>query len=277
MNPLRSTEVGHRILKVPASKLRIHTKAQKAIVRTVLERIKQQLDLNAIGTIHVVAKDLRGTEHYYVIDGQHRVRALVETGNGEFLVDVEVHDDVKTDAEACGRFLKLNYKGSIRPFYKYKNALIAGFPTQVGIERLAEKHGLQVCGTSTDGGICCVNVLEKVYNLNSGVILDNTLGVVISAWGKTSEAVEGAIINGVATTIRDYSNLDLDDLSKRLAKWPGGASGLIGKARALKEAKRISLSAATSELLELLLNSRRKHPLVKGAQPSKVSATRTVA
>lgn len=237
-----------KIIRIEAERLRIHPFAQREITKAKLKAMRAELDLDAIGVLHAVEYEINGETAYWIIDGQHRQKALVEEGLGEWQVEVKVHLDVKDDARASELFLKLNQRASVHPFDKFLNAVKAGRPAAVAITNIAATHQLRVERTSRDGLICCVTILEKIFNFDDGDALNATLQTIIAAWGRTAAAVEGTVIGGLGLIFKTYNgSIDRPALVKKLAKYPGGASGLIGDARGLRKVKHASISRCIAD------------------------------
>ena len=105
----------------------------------------------------------------------------------------------------------------------------------------------------------CVTALKKVYGFDGGKALALTLETVVAAWGRTEAAVDGKIIEGVGLVHCHYNGaIDLAALSKKLAKYPGGASGLLGDAKGLRQFRHASLPRCVAETVIETYNVGRK-------------------
>jgi hypothetical protein len=245
------------MVKLLASTLEIHPVAQRGVLPSRIKEMEKCLDLDALGVFHAVEYERAGKRGIWVIDGQHRLLAMKERDVLEFPVDVMIHLDVKDDARACALFLKLNKRASVNPYDMFTNELAAKFPPAVGIAEICKESGLPIVrGGSQDGRIVCVCSLKKVWAYDAGITLKRTLEVSINAWGANAHAVEGKLIEGLAAVIFRYDGkLDLSALTTKLAKHPGGASGLIGHARTFSEMRKKPVSRALSQLVIDIYNS----------------------
>lgn len=236
----------NKIVYVPASDLKIHPSAQRKLVTANLKQIMQDLDLDGIGTLHVapINGDL------WIVDGQHRWTALMRHGFGDWKVACVVHEDATDHTRASELFLKLNSRAVLASYDKWVNEVQAGDPTAVGAKEVAEAHGFKIDRQSHDGHLACVNTLKTVYRTDNGDLLDETLGLIVSAFGHTAAAAEGKLIEGVAHTLAQHNgDLDREALTKKLAKYPGGASGILGDAKGLKKIRRASVPRCVYETI----------------------------
>lgn len=236
-----------KMVKVRADELRIHPRAQREIVPSNLKKIIANLDLDGIGVLHAVEYDDRGL---LVVDGQHRLRALLEHGFGEWPVDVQVHLHIRDDKGACDLFLKLQRRATVSPYETFMQELHAEYADAVGAHTIVKKHGLKVGRGAADATILCVTVLKKLFRVDQGKTLDATLGATLAAWGSKSAALEGRLIEGVGVVFTRYGEeIDKPPLVKKLAKFPGGPSGLIGSARGLMQHQKATLSRCVADLV----------------------------
>ena len=253
----RNTTTETRVVR--ADSLRIHPTAQRQLVPATVRKIRAKLDLDGIGVLHAVEYDIDGATGPWVIDGQHRLAALMEEGLGEWMVKVEVHTDVKDDARASSLFLVLNTKASVHPFDKYLNELKKGDEAAVAVHAITQKHKVRVERGSGDGTLACVSALKATYSRDEGAALDKTIATVTTAWGRKASALEGKIIEGVGIVFGQYNGqIDQPAMVKKLAKYPGGASSLLGNAKSLREVRKMSTSRAVASLVVDLYNKGRR-------------------
>ena len=232
-----------RVTKMRADQLQPHPLAQRELVPSRLKKIKENLDLDAVGVLHVVQYPIAGKNGHWIIDGQHRWRALVDHGFGEWEVEIKLHIDVKDDARAAALFLKLNDRSPVSPFDKFLNELKAREEDAIGINDIALKYGTRISRQSADGCIAGITHMRKAYRIDSGKSLDKSIATLIASWGKRACALEGKMIEGVTLVYARFNGvIDQPSLAKKLAKYPGGPSGLLGDARGLTEFHKGSLT-----------------------------------
>lgn len=224
--------------KVPASLLRVHPICQKKFIPAVFKRILSALDLDAIGVVHVVEYTIDGVKALWIVDGQHRWRALMEEGLGDWMVDIQIHADVQDDAAASALFLRLGDRGVIASYDKFLNEVVAGDPVARGVVSMVEKHGFKIHRAASDGAVMCVEALKQVFRKDDGATLSATLDVIVAAWGHKVAGTEGTIIAGLGLFLARYNGeVDVPVLIKKLAKYEGGPSGLLGSAKGLRSVR----------------------------------------
>lgn len=237
-----------KLVKVRADSLAIHPYAQRDLVPAKLKKLVADMDLDAIGVLHAVEYPIDRQTKIWVIDGQHRLRALIEHGFGEWMVEVKIHLDAVDNARASALFLKLNDRSPVSPFDKWENEIKGKVGDAINANAIVLKHGLAVSRQAGDGKLTCVAALKKLYRTDQGDALDRAIRAVIAAWGTKASALEGRLIEGVGTVYARYNGqIDEPAMVKKLAKYPGGASGLIGDARGMREYRRMTLSRCVAE------------------------------
>lgn len=251
---------------IEAQRLRIHPVAQRdGIVRAKLRKFEKTLDLDAIGTLHAVRYAINGELAYWVIDGQHRLLALLNTGMGEWFVRVEVHVDVHDDKRASDLFLKLNDRSATNPHETFRNELQAGRPQAVAIANIVQRNGLRIAASVADGNITCISALRSTYGLDDGQSLHRTLGLLLQAWGPLAQAVEGKLVEGVGQVLAKYDGkVDLPGLCRKMAKYPGGPSALLGQARGRKAFTTRTVSQCVADVIVELHDHGRRSGALRG-------------
>lgn len=248
-----------KMLKMRADQLTPHPRAQREINHGYLKRLMDSFDLDAVGTIHAVQYKIGGKDGTWVVDGQHRVLALVQLGFGEWMLDVMVHLDAKTDERASELFLHLNKRLTVAPYDRFINEVVAGDDAAVGVNDIAKKFGLVVARQSGGGLLACPATLKKAYRFDDGKSLTRALEILTGAYGKQASALEGKIIEGAAILSKINSgNLDDAALIKKLAKYPGGASALFGDAKGRMKFHKGSLARSIAAIMVDTYNNGRR-------------------
>jgi len=245
-----------KIVTLQASALKIHRVAQREIVPSKLKQLMAELDLDAIGVLHAVDYPIDGQPGPWIIDGQHRWQALMDHGFGEWEVRVLVHLDVDDHRRASELFLRLNNRVPVGPFDRFRNEVLAGNSAAIVAQQTARDHGLEIASVSGDGKVCCVNTLKKLAGMN---VLPAVLGTAVAAWGRTASAVEGKLLEGIGLVFSQYgSALDRPALLKKLGKYPGGASALIGNAKGMRVHRKTSLPRCVAATIIEAYNAGRR-------------------
>jgi hypothetical protein len=247
------------VVTMAVGALRIHPRAQRDFVcGNTYKEIVNSYDPGKIGVLHAVRYPVNGERATWVVDGQTRTRGMLARGLSDHEVLVAVHLYVKNDAQASELFLSLNDRSTVAPFEKFKNEVQALRIDAVGVVRILDKYGLVASKSAGDGRVCCVTALKKIWNIDAGRALDTTIRIITSAWGKKANALEGKLIEGIGIVCAAYSTtLDSAALIKKLAKYPGGASGVIGRAGMVIGPS--SVSKCVSAVVVDLYNSGRRN------------------
>lgn len=232
-----------KMVKVRADSLKVHPYAQRDLVPAKLKKLTADMDLDAIGVLHGVEYGVKGHgEGIYIIDGQHRLMALLELGFGEWMVEVKVHLDADNDARASELFLKLNDRSPVHPYDKFTNAVRAGDEAAVGIQDLASRRSLSISRSAGAAKLTCVSALRNVWGVDKGKTLGRTLDITMQAWGTKAAGLEGKLVEGVAHVVCRYNGvLDRIAFVSKLSKYPGGPAGLIGDAKGRRQYQKASL------------------------------------
>jgi hypothetical protein len=247
----------------PANGLRRDPLVQRELIAARVRHLAAGLDLDGIGVI-TVSKRKDGS--LVILDGQHRVQALIDNDMGEWPVTCNVYTGL-TIAQEAALFRQLNDTRSVNSVDRYLKGLLAEDPECLAIDAVVQRHGLRVVYQTGDGCICCVAAMEKVYR-GKGVIpgveaLDRAFSVLIAAWGVSAEAVEGHLVQGFGMLMLRYGQaIDQPALIKKLGTAKGGAPALVGQARSLRDIRKGSVADNVLEVaVSLYDNGRRKHRL----------------
>lgn len=249
-----------KVVQVRADSLRIHPEAQRKLLPSKLNKLVKSLNLDAIGVLHGVEYKIGSESAIWIIDGQHRLAAVLEHGFGEWLVEVKVHLDVKDDQKACALFLQLNDRAPVSPFDKFLAAVTAGYPAAVGVRDVAKKFDLKIDRTPSNNAVACVSSLQKIYSLDGGRTLYNTLRVAVGAWGLRPDTYDGKLLLGIGMALAGKNgSIDLTSLQMKLAKYPGGAPGFLGDARGLRKYRNTaSMIDCVAERIIEVYNSKKR-------------------
>lgn len=227
-NDGRRVEREARLRWVPIALMRVSPLAQRDLNRARVDRIVANFDLEQIGTPTVNHRD--GV--FYIIDGQHRIAALKETGWGDQQVQCWCYDGL-SEAEEAEKFLKLNDVLPVNTFSKFRVGVQAGWQTECDIERIVRACGLRVSQDKVEGAISAVGTLRRVYERSNGATLARTLRLISDTYGDAG--LTAAVIDGIALLCQRY-NGDLDQATavQKLANVSGGVNGLLNKAEVLR-------------------------------------------
>jgi len=251
------------VVKVRADILKVHPFAQREVVPSRLKKLTDAMDLDAIGVLHAVIYRVNGQYGIWVIDGQHRLLALLALGFGEWIVEVKIHLDATTDARASELFLKLNDRSPVSAIDRFMNEVKFGDQDALGVMAIVKKSNLEVARYTGDTILNCVNALKRIYLLDGGKSLQRSFELVHAAWGYRSAALEGKILEGIGLLVgRHNGALDYEVLAKKLAKYSGGPSGLLGDAKGLRKYRKSSLPRCVAEVITGAYNVGRRRGML---------------
>jgi hypothetical protein len=223
--------------EVPVKDFLLDLRIQRKTSPVRVKRMVENMNLDALGTFSASERGKKNLS-LWLLDGGHRAAALLQLDMGDWPVRTEVFSGLSRAAEA-ELFLLLNATKAPTPWEKYKAALVHNDPECCAIDAIVQGHGLRVYENKADGNVACPATLRKLYKaggINGDTVLSDVLALSVGAWGRTQEAMEGKVLEGLGLVMLTYNgDIDSTALERKLAKVPGGAAGLIGKAKALRD------------------------------------------
>lgn len=224
---------------VTISELNVDPEAQRPVSPTWVKARVPIFDVDQLGYI-VVNKRAGGK--CYVVDGQHRVELMRAVGWGDQQIHAEVFEGL-TQSQEAALFNARNDRKAVRKFDKFRVSITAGDQIAIEIDKIVREHGLVISDQLIDGHICAVDALERVHR-GAGIAsakegpaaLRKALGVLVQAWGKQASSVNGKVVMGLGMLFLRYNGaVNERDLAKKLAPFPGGAPGLLGKGKSMQD------------------------------------------
>ncbi|MFE6983832.1 DUF6551 family protein [Streptomyces griseus] len=231
---------------------------------------KDGYDENRVG---VPTVSIRADGKIVWLDGQNRGELCKRAGVGDKEIYMKAFRGL-TLAEEAELFLGLNDNRRVAPMYKFLAEVTAGRPEALEITKIAEDLGWSV----SDGGmssIHAVSALSSIYRSSHrpGETLRQTLSIITSAWGRTPEAVNASILQGLASVLNDSPNISISSLVKKLANHDGGPSSLLGKGRGFRTATGCTVTQGVDQVIRTIYNSgRRANRLMTWGPPTARSA-----
>ena len=239
--------------------LMIPLETQRALNSLFVKKLISNFDPDKFGQIVV---SHRGGK-YYVVDGQHRVEAVREMGWKDQKLPCLLYEDM-TLADEAELWGGLQNRHNARAVDRFKIAIVAGREDECNIERIVKSVGLAICDQRREGAVCAVAALLQVYKgaglkQSSGDSLARTLRVLRNAWGFGYSTFEGPLILGMGLVIIRYGReVDEEVLSQKLSKVKGGPSGMIGRAKQLKDIKGGTVGRCMAACIVDVYNSGRR-------------------
>lgn len=222
------------------------------------KKVREGFDPHRVG-VPTVSKRPDGT--YVWLDGQNRGELIRRSGWSDQKIQCRVFYGLTTAQEAS-QFLGLNDNRQVKPVYKFLARITSGETHAVAVNTIVEAAGWRISDQSSNRGITAVGSLEKVYHDTPdapGRALAMTLRVVTEAWGFKPGAVAGDVLLGIGTVfVRFHDRIDTPALTKKLAEFPAGPSGLLGKARGLRQFQGGTVAQCAAETVVNAYNTRRR-------------------
>lgn len=255
---------------LPISALTVDERIQRPVDRAWVKRIADNFDPDALGyPIVVEIPDGRNGVRFLIVDGQHRVEGVKAALGDDQQIECEVVRGVGIQ-QAAKIFGLRNTVRPVKAVDRFLVGVTQGDPECVAINDIVKSLGLSINRTTFDGSVSAVAALSKVYRGDkskgtgkNALALKRTIGTALNAWGRTGEAMNGQILEGLGAVVLRYGDvLDFEALEKKLRQHKGGALGLLGAARGLQDSFRGSIANCVAHQVVIVYNQgRRKHQL----------------
>ena len=247
---------------LPLASLRLDPRINRNVDIARVMRYAKNFDVDAVGVIEV---SVRGNGNgngrslgngTFILDGQHRVLAMLKMGWEDQLVPCRVHTELSLKGEAA-LFLMLNDYRQMNHTQKFLKRLVSKDPIARDIDALVREQGWEISNQVGDGKVAATSSLEKVYcstrfaagNTNHEE-LQAVLSTIHTAWGDAKEGLQGDIIQGLGLIfLRDGHLVDRKRLALKLAKSPGGAAGIVGRARGFRAIHTMPIARAVASII----------------------------
>lgn len=257
----KSGRQGSKFGTVLVSDLNIDPQAQRKLSMQWVNAHIEGFDVDQLGYIVV---NRRANGKLYVVDGQHRVELIRAVGWGDQKVHAELFEGLNQREEA-ELFEARNDRRAVRKFDRFRISVTAGDAAATEITKIVESVGLCVSDQTVDCGITAVDKLEKIYE-GCGITsvkegrgaLARTLKTIKDAWGTSPVGFNGAILHGLGMVqLRYNGSIDQAALASKLAPVKGGAPGMLGNARAMREMSGRPVHHCVAAIIVDMYNRRR--------------------
>ena len=176
-----------------------------------VRKIIEAFDPNAVGVILV---NERRDGRLFVMDGGHRVWALLELGIDTWLAEYHVG---LTRQEEAAVFAAANNRKPLTPEQLFKAKWNGGDRVTNQIVDVITKHGFVPLGSKSKG-VRATQQLYMIYNRWGIQTLDSVFGIITGAWRSGPYRTSANLIFGIALFIAVYgTSFDRDDLIRKLA------------------------------------------------------------
>jgi hypothetical protein len=222
-----------------------------------VRRMADELDLRLLGVLEVSRRD---DGRHAILDGQHRwaaARLAHPDGSGAHLV-CQIHSGLTVEDEARVFYEVDARRKNLTWWDRWRARRGAGDERVVAIDAVLERHQLQINPTAADGNLRATKAVETIVDeLGDLVMLDRVLVVLTSAFGRSFDAFDGSIMQGLAFVLGNYDadELDLDRLVVQLREIP--PRQLRARAASMREAHRGTLPRLCAAVIVERYNSGR--------------------
>jgi hypothetical protein len=200
--------------------------------------------------------------NYYVpLDGQHRIEALRQQTPLDRRLDAEVYSELTVEQEAA-LFLDLNFSRAVRPFDKFQKLVTSGDADACAIQSIVQEMGLRIESGARPAAVAAVVVLQRLFSWDrKGTLLRSVLETSKSTWGTDGSSFQGEILSGLGTFFRSFPDAEIARTRRVLAQAAGGASGLLGRGRTIREMRGGTIGGGVAEAIRALYNKGLRHKL----------------
>lgn len=188
---------------IRAGDLKVDHDGYQRKAKVLVGKIARNFNSRIFGVITV---SRRANGQCYIIDGQHRVAAVVRMGNGATPVPCIVHEGLSYQDEALMFHLMNTQTQAMTPQDKMRGALESGDPIALDIREIVERVGFQLGlddSALTGGRIPGIGALTKAHQQYKDGHLYESLRLIADTWG-TSHGPRGTMIEGVSIFISFY-------------------------------------------------------------------------
>lgn len=189
---------------IDVSALLVDPEYQRELSPQWVRKIANEFDPDVLGVL-VVSR--RADGNIYVVDGQHRVAAILEMGWHDQKVPCNVYDGLSLEDEAKIFWKPQTSRKYLAPGPRFRARLIAGEPEALKIREIVEANGFSITvnagGAGPEKSISAVSALEHVHSRGAGM-LDEVMGLIRDAYGDADERVGLPIIGGLETFCQKY-------------------------------------------------------------------------
>lgn len=229
--------------QIRAAELRVNPEVQRRTDPKHAGRIADAFDPAGLGVLEV-SKHADGS--YWVMDGAHRLAAVLMRGEGDRRMACNVHHGLTIAEEAKIFGLRNTFK---QPQYidRFRIRVKSGERDASEVQRIVENAGWKIDWAPLDGHIQAVKACDDIYlgkifrkgqPSADGVYPDAlawVLNIVSAAWGYQNSATHANILVALGKVwFRDHAVIDPARLAKKLAPYPGGPDGLRGAGHGVK-------------------------------------------
>lgn len=199
-----------------------------------------EFDPRLLGVIDV---SKRAGGRYAILDGQHRHALVTEVRGTDEPVVCQVYEGLTVQDESR-LFHEINVRRKALNFWdRWKARRAAGDERVALIEQILDNHQLRVNPAAVDGHVMATAALEVIVDeIGDAELLDQVVTILLSAFGRSREAFQGPVLQGLAYVLANYKPDELaqDRLVRQLSEIP--VRQLRARAQGLREVHKGTVS-----------------------------------
>lgn len=201
--------------RIDIALLTVDHRVQRPIDESRAADIARELDLTAVGTLVVSARD---NGQFILLDGQHRVAGLRMAGHKHYHARCDVRRGL-TLAEEAHLFRRLNRTRRPTQVIDHHRGVVEGDPEAVGINEILTRFGWELGqGRRRKGVVLAVDALRQIWRMPGGPdLLNATIWTLTKAFGDSPDAVRREMLLGTAGFWRGYTGFSGKTLVARLS------------------------------------------------------------
>ena len=186
--------------------------------------------LDAIGIPVLNRRD----DIYWIVDGQHRIKALIARGFADYSIECEVFEDL-TDSETAALFLARSNVKNMATFDKFLISCTANEPRATEIRRVMESNGCKISRSKDQNCVSAVTALIRVHTVGGSVVLGQTARTLRVAYDGDPKAFDGYFIEALGSVYNRFNGQTNEKVMiDRLAHVQRGVGGLYQRAEAIR-------------------------------------------
>ncbi len=195
--------------RIPASEISTDYSYQREPSKKKIAAIVKEFDWRRFDAVKVSSRNGAG---YFVVDGNHRVCALMQIDPSSLVPCMVVDcEDAKQEALVFGEQDK--NKSRVSPYHKIRAKVLAGDKKAIAVVDTIKKHKYRLAGNSGEGKntVCAVAAVLKIAD--SIDMLDRVFG--LCAEVAAGEQIDARLLKGVRCLVADMDSQKVDILHNR--------------------------------------------------------------
>lgn len=216
---MHTTYTNPRLEHISPADIAVDERAQRALNPRHKDTLASGFNPLKVGSVIISERD---NGDWYIMDGQHRCRAAVDSGYTG-TVPAVIHTGLSVEDEA-DLFLSLNESKLVQPLDKFRARVTAGRTLAVNVNNIVRNVGFNVGQTgASKRSIGAVGALEKIYTSYGAYALTSTLIAVNEAWPELpTNARSARMLEGVGFMVGAVPGVAVRRLASKLRATSAG-------------------------------------------------------